>query len=350
MAELRAAVVGAGSFGRHHARVWHAMAGQGVRLVGLVDIDPEGPRGLADSLGVPLVRRLEDLPEPVDVVSVAVPTVEHRRVAEPLLARGVHCLVEKPIAGSSEDAEALVLAARRGRALLQVGLVERFNPVLAALDRLGGPPVFLEVHRLAPFSFRAADVGVVMDLMIHDLDIVNHLVGEVPSRVDAVGVPVLSAHEDIANARITFPSGCVANVTASRVSLQKMRRIRIFSRESYLSLDYDRREALLVRRREAPPDDPRAVPSSSDLLDVEKLPIHEAEPLREEIAALVDAIRGAGPAQPGGGEGIAALRLAERILADLRSHPVPDVRRGPGPAGGAARRGGPVPRGVEPAG
>ena len=217
--------------------------------------------------------------------------------------------------------------------------------MLAALDRLGGPPVFLEVHRLAPFGFRSADVGVVMDLMIHDLDILNHLVGEEPVRVDAVGVPVIGPNEDIANARLTFPSGCVANVTASRVSLQRMRRIRIFSREAYLSLDYGRREAMLVRRSSrmqewmarcvdvmgcgAPNGGP--CPDFGDLLDVEKLPIHEAEPLKEEITALVDAIRGARPPQPGGDEGLRAVRLAERILETFARTRCPAARPAPSP-------------------
>jgi predicted dehydrogenase len=341
---LRAAVVGVGAFGRHHARIWKEMASRDVRLVGLVDVDPVGPRAVADRLGVPLVVRVEDLPEPVDVASIAVPTTHHRRVAEPLLRRGVHCLVEKPLAGSSADAEALVEAAKAGGALLQVGLVERFNPVLAAVARLGSPPVFLEAHRLAPYPVRSADVGVVMDVMIHDLDILNHLVGEEALTVEAVGVPVVGPHEDIANARITFPSGAVANVTASRVSLQRMRRIRIFGSEAYLALDYDRREALLARRS----PNGRARPGTNgaghaegngglhagngnghghvaaeDLFDVESIPIPPAEPLGAEIAALVDAVRGRRAPEPSGAAGIRALRLAERILDDLRRRPAP---------------------------
>lgn len=338
MREVRTAVVGVGAFGRHHARIYGELRDQGVRLVGLVDVDAAGPLELARRLDVPLVPRVEDLPGPVDLVSVAVPTADHRRIAEPLLARGVHCLVEKPLAGSTTDAQALIDAARRGGALLQVGLVERFNPVLEALGRLGGRPVFLEVHRLAPFPFRGADTGVVMDLMIHDLDILNHLVGEEPERVDAVGVPVISAHEDIVNARLTYPSGAVANVTASRVSLQRMRRMRIFTREAYLSLDYDRREALLVRRspalaawagrRDAPP------PAFTELLATEKLALPAGEPLKEEIVAAVEAVRSGRPPRVGGDEGLRALRLAERILADLRGHRVPGEPSTPSAAKG----------------
>ena len=174
---LRAAVVGAGAFGRHHARIYSEMAAEGVRLVGLVDIDPRGPRALAERLDVPLVGSIGALPEPVDLVSVVVPTTAHRSVAAPLLRQGIHCLVEKPIADSTPDARALVEAADLGGACLQVGHVERFNPVMAAVDRLGEAPLYIEVHRLAPFRARATDVGVVMDLMIHDLDILHHLVG-----------------------------------------------------------------------------------------------------------------------------------------------------------------------------
>lgn len=336
MREVRTAVVGVGAFGRHHARIYGELRDQGVRLIGLVDVDPNGPDEVARRLGVPLVSSVQALPEPVDLVSVAVPTVDHRRIAEPLLERGVHCLVEKPVAGSTRDAQALVDAARRGGALLQVGLVERFNPVLEALKRLGGRPVFIEVHRLAPYPYRGSDTGVVMDLMIHDLDILNYLVGEEPSRVDAVGVPVIgrqSDPEDIVNARLTYPSGAVANVTASRVSFQRMRRVRIFTREAYLSLDFDRREALLVRRSPrltawttrttVPGAAGEAPPAFQDLLDTEKLTIPAGEPLKEEIVAAVEAVRSGSPPRVGGGEGLMALRLAERILSDIRQHPVP---------------------------
>jgi predicted dehydrogenase len=338
-AALRAAVIGVGAFGRHHARIFHEMGGEDVRLVGLVDLDVEGPRPIADSLGVPLVSSVDELPGGVDVVSVAVPTTAHRRVAEPLLRRGVHCLVEKPIAGSTADAQALVNAAESAQACLQVGLVERFNPVTAALDRLGDAPIYVEVHRLAPFPARALDVGVVMDLMIHDLDILNHLVGEEAQDVRAVGVCISGEHEDVVNARVTFPSGCVANLTASRVSDQRMRRIRIFTRSGYLSLDYDGREARIVRPRRrkiagwgeqiadlaARPallDDTRTSgrrPAFEELLRTERLRIDDAEPLRAEIESLVDAVRHGRRPSVCGVDGLRALGLAERILASIRA-------------------------------
>lgn len=340
-APLRAAVIGVGSFGRHHARILSELGREqgGVRLVGLVDIDPVGPREVADRLQVPLVERVEALPSEVDLVTIAVPTHDHRLVAEPLLARGVHCLVEKPLAGSSTDASALQRAAERGNAVLQVGLVERFNPVMKALERLGSPPAFVEVHRLAPYPHRGTDVGVVMDMMIHDLDLLNHVVGEEATHVEAVGVAVAGggpgAHEDLANARITFPSGCVANVTASRVSLQRMRRFRIFSRDGYLAMDYDRREAFLVipptgPRTEVPPPPEGYSPLSAlpPGYAIERLEIGDAEPLKEEITALVGTIRAGARPRVGGDEGLRALRLAERILTDLRARSVPG--EGPG--------------------
>jgi predicted dehydrogenase len=328
---LRATVVGVGAFGRHHARVYRELEHEGVRLVGLVDVDPHGPAEVAARLGVPLAARYEDLPEPVDVASVAVPTTSHRAVAVPLLESGVHCLVEKPVAGSTGEARALVEAAARGGAHLHVGLVERFNPVLAAADRLGEPPVYVEVHRLAPPSGRASDVGVVMDLMIHDLDIVLHLLGEEPASVEAVGVAPHGGHEDMANARITFPSGCVANVTASRVADRRLRCIRLFGRHGYLSLDYVEREAHLLREAQRGwEQDVRGLAAQGPHLDAwrtsgrrppfeerlrpRRVPVTGGEPLRTEVAALVAAARGGSPPRAEGVEGLRALALAERIL------------------------------------
>jgi predicted dehydrogenase len=299
------------------------------RLVGLVDRDLEKARPHAAAWGVPVVARLEDLPEAPDAVTVAVPTVAHRAVAEPLLARGVSCLVEKPIAATSAEARALVAAAARGGAVLAVGHVERFNPVMTAVERLGMKPVFLEVHRLAPYTFRSADVGVVMDLMIHDLDIVLHLVGEEPNAVEAVGVPVIGPREDIANARLSFPGGAVANVTASRVSLSKMRKVRVFGPDAYVSLDYDKRQALLVRttaKLDALRRDRQAMAAAaaagqglafSDFVQSEMLAIDEAEPLKEELRSFVAAVRDGAPPRVPGEQGARALSLAERILASI---------------------------------
>lgn len=333
----RVAVIGVGGFGRHHARIYGELTAAGeATLVGLVDLDPAKGRELAEKFKVPLVRRIEDLPGPIDAVTIAVPTVHHVRAAKPLLERGIHCLVEKPIAASSAEARELVEAAKRGGAVLQVGHVERFNPVMTAVEKLGIKPVFLEVHRLAPYTFRSSDVGVVMDLMIHDLDIVLHLVGEEPTTVDAVGVPVIGTKEDIANVRLGFPSGCVANVTASRVSINKMRKIRVFSPDAYVSLDYDKKQALLVRKspRLTAAELARAAGGGADLtalagadfgdlLSTDMLPIDDAEPLKEEIRSFLSAASGKGLPRVAGEEGAKALALAERILAAIASRPLP---------------------------
>ncbi len=314
------------------------MASQGVRLVGLVDSEPDGagPRSVARDLGVPLVSSLAQLPQAPDLVSVAVPTNAHRQVAEPLLARGVHCLVEKPIAGSTRDARALVSAAERGGAHLQVGLVERFNPVMAVAGRLQEAPRYIEVHRLAPHTGRATDVGVVMDLMIHDLDLVNHLVGEEAVSVEAVGVTVVGPCEDVANARITYPSGCVANVTASRAAERPVRRLRLFSPGGYLSLDYGNREARLVRTpapgwgesvaglaaRAVGLGGGRASGRPTpfeEALSTERLVLDDREPLRAEIEALVRTARGDASPHASGVEGLRALALAERVLGSIQS-------------------------------
>ncbi|MCC7139096.1 MAG: Gfo/Idh/MocA family oxidoreductase [Planctomycetes bacterium] len=332
----RVAVVGVGGFGRHHARIYGELTQAGeAKLVGLVDRDVARAKEHGDKVGVPVVARLEDLPERPDAVTVAVPTSLHGDVAEPLLRAGVHCLVEKPVASTSAQARRLVEAARAGGAVLAVGHVERFNPVLAAVERLGVRPVFLEVHRLAPYTFRSRDVGVVMDLMIHDLDIVLHLVGEAPSRVEAVGVPVIGPHEDIANARLDFPSGAVANVTASRVSINRMRKIRVFSKDAYVSLDYDKRQAVLVKttdRLREVSEDPAALAALAaagtplafaDLVSSEFLAIDDAEPLKEELRGFVAAVREGGEPRVGGEDGARALALAETILASIASRPRP---------------------------
>ncbi len=358
---LSAAVIGVGSFGRHHARIYSELADQGVQLTGLVDVDLDRIRSLADDLGVPAVASMDQLPNRVDLASIAVPTSAHRQVAEPLLRRGIHCLVEKPIAGSTRDASALVDAARDGRACLQVGMVERFNPVTEALDQLGEPPVYVEVHRLSTPTPRVTDIGVVMDLMIHDLDILNHVMGAVTiDDVQAVGVSMMGKHEDMVNARLTYANGCVANVTASRVSSQRMRRIRVFTASGYMCLDYDQREARIVRSRtqstaskapiDAAPADARARldrpvddhdwelliaamaaqaaglddqrvsghrPEFEELLSTQCLPVVDGEPLRREIESLVAAIRAGSRPVVEGQAGLRALHLAERILASL---------------------------------
>jgi predicted dehydrogenase len=357
-------VIGVGSFGRHHARIYEELRPTGVELVGLVDIDAEGPRPLAERLGVPLVRCAEDLPGPVDVVSVATPTSVHERVAAPLLRRGVHCLVEKPAGGSTEAVARLREAAREGQAHLQIGMVERYNPVLEALDALPGEPLYVEVQRLAPPTPRITDVGVVLDLMIHDLDLLARVVGREVIDVRATGVRILGAHEDVASARITFEGGCVAQVTASRVAETRCRTLRVFSRHGYLVLDCDRQEARRVEpiagprvgdwalrvehlaRRGLVGDGPdmggpggidgaglngaaltgAALYAAEEGFASRSVEIPRREPLKAEIQDWLSCVRTGRRPQVDGAAAWRALSLAERILASLE-------RRGLGPVG-----------------
>lgn len=346
-APIRAAVIGVGSFGRHHARIYDELRPAGVELVGLVDIDDRGPRPLADRLGVPLVRSADQLPQPVDVVSVATPTSEHERVAVPLLARGVHCLVEKPAGGSTEAVARLRKAADAGRAHLQIGMVERYNPVLDALQALPGEPLYVEVQRLSPPTPRVTDVGVVLDLMIHDLDLLGRVVGRDVVDVRATGVRLLGAHEDVASARVTFEGGCVAQITASRVAETRCRTLRVFSRHGYLVLDCDRQEArkvepvpgpaagdwalrvahLMRQGLDAPPLAP--VPGAGgggpeDGVASWPVPIGRREPLKAEIEDWLACVRTGRRPEVDGEAAWRALALAERILGSIE-------RRGLGP-------------------
>jgi predicted dehydrogenase len=336
---LRAAVVGVGAFGRHHARIYAEMADLGVELVGLVDRDSPIAEELALRYGVPLVASVDALPVRPDLVSVAVSTTQHRAVAEPLLRGGIHCLIEKPIADRSEDAEALVAAAAAGDAWLHVGHVERFNPVLDALRNLTEAPTYIEAHRLAPHRARARDVGVVMDLMIHDLEILNHLVGEEASGVEALTRTEHGGGEDVCAALLSWPSGCVARVVASRVAEGRGRGVRIWTAGSYLRLDLDAQTAAWAAGPASPAEAQglralRRRPLSLGREDLAgrmgpeesaratlALPIAEQEPLQAEILGLVASVRTGAPPRVGGQEGLRALRLAEWVLAAARSRP-----------------------------
>ncbi|MDB6077383.1 MAG: gfo/Idh/MocA family oxidoreductase, partial [Akkermansiaceae bacterium] len=222
--------------GRNHARVFSLLPQ--AELCAIYDADSGRARAIADEFGGEPVDSLEALAERVDAASVAVPTLYHREVGCRLMEAGVHILMEKPIAPSVEDARELVEVSKRTGRILQIGHIERFNPVMRSLEARLTKPQFIEAHRLSPFPNRSIDIGVVLDLMIHDLEIILHLVHSPVESIDAVGIPVLTRSEDIANARIRFENGCVANLTASRISPERMRKIRVFQGDCYLSLDY----------------------------------------------------------------------------------------------------------------
>ena len=245
---IRAAVVGVGAFGRNHARVYRELAHQdgNVELVGIVDSDPARASAAAREFAAPAFASVKELAQSgVQAASIAVPTVEHLQVARELMEAGVDVLVEKPLATSLEEADELIRIAQRTGRVAQVGHLERFNPAVRATQPLVTQPLFFEVHRLSVFTPRALDVDVVLDLMIHDLDIVLSFVKSPVKEIRAVGLPILSRKVDIANVRMEFDSGCVANFTASRVSTEKVRKLRFFQPRQYVSVDYSRQDALV---------------------------------------------------------------------------------------------------------
>ena len=305
-ADLRVAVVGAGHLGRHHARILSTL--EGARLVAVVDTIRERAAEAAAASGALALTDVRDLPE-VDAVTVAVPTELHRDVALPLLRDGIAVLVEKPIARSVAEADELLAAAAASGATLAVGHTERFNPAVAAVLPLVTSPRFIEVHRLGVFPDRSLDIDVVFDLMIHDLDIILALVDSDVESMEAVGVPVLTAKFDIANARLKFASGCIANVTASRISRERVRKIRFFQPDAYISIDYAAQEVegwRLVPR-----------PGGRPAIEGGPLPVQRDEPLRRELADFVRAARTRTAPLVDGHAGRRALELATRIAEKM---------------------------------
>jgi predicted dehydrogenase len=306
---VRVAVVGAGEFGRNHARVYREI--EGAELVGVYDKNAERTAAVAAEFQTLGLSRLEELSGRVDAVSVAVPTVDHAAVGCTLMEMGLDVLVEKPMATNLAEADALLDAGKRFRRILQVGHVERFNPAVIAVEPILNHPLFFEVHRLGVFTARSLDVDVIYDVMIHDLDILLTLVQEQVTEVKAVGIPVLTDKVDIAHARLEFAGGAVANVTASRVSTERVRKMRFFQQHEYISLDYARRDALRVAVKKPGPQPEFAF---------EKLPADPVEPLRAELEAFVDAVRTRREPRTSGATGRAALELAERVMASIQEH------------------------------
>jgi len=317
MAEkIKVAVVGVGDFGQHHARVYRSL--EEAELAGVFDTDAERARAVAQEHETHAFGSLEELAEAARAVSVAVPTGEHARVGAELLRRGCDVLVEKPIAASLAEADELIGAAEAGRRILQVGHTERFNPAVQAAAKIVTQPLFFEVHRLGGFSGRSLDVDVIFDVMIHDLDILLAFVAAPVEQVHAVGIPILSPRVDIASVRLEFANGCVANLTASRVSTDKVRKLRFFQPREYVSIDYTRRDALLIRLNEkggAP-----ILPGLPAGLEIKKLETAAEEPLRAELRSFLEAVRGRASRPVTGAEGRRALELAERVAAGIAAH------------------------------
>jgi predicted dehydrogenase len=318
---LRVAVVGVGHLGRHHARVLSALPG--VQLVAVADIDRVRAEEIAALHGTRPLFDARDLVGLVDAVTVAVPTEQHRDVSVPLLASGVPVLVEKPMARTLGEADDMIAVAAQRGVTLAVGHTERFNPAVEAARPLLADPRFIEVHRLGAFPDRSLDIDVVLDLMIHDLDVVLSLVNADVESVEAVGVPVLTGRVDIANARLRFANGCIANVTASRISRDRVRKIRFFQPAAYLSIDYAAQKLevwKLVRGTGAQPS-----------IEGGDLPVPNEEPLRRELVDFVEAVRHRRDPVVPGPQGRRALALAQRVV-DRMAIEFELPRSGPGGA------------------
>lgn len=307
---IRVAVVGAGEFGKNHVRVWREI--EGAELVGIVDTNAERARQVAAEFGTRVIRDLDALAsERVDAVSLAVPTKEHANVGCRLLDDGIDVLVEKPMASSLDEADRLIASAKRSGRMLQVGHVERFNPAVVAAQGIVSRPMFFEVHRLGIFTPRSLDIDVVYDVMIHDLDILLSLVNAPVVDMKAVGIPVITDKVDIAHARVEFATGTVANVTASRVSTERVRKMRFFQEHEYISLDFIRQDALRIRVKPG---------STQPEIGFEKLQTAPEEPLHAELRAFADSVRTRKPSVVDGAAGRRALELADRVMAGILDH------------------------------
>lgn len=335
-APLKVAVLGTGSLGKEHARIYAELAAAGlVEFAGVYDVVPERARKVAEAHGTRALASVREAAAASDALSVVTPTTTHFELARELLAAGRHLLVEKPMTDNAAQAEELIQLAQRHGCLLQVGHVERFNPVFQYLQEVVREPRFIEGHRLSPYPARSTDVGVVLDLMIHDLDVVLAFVAAPVVSVDAVGIPVLSASEDIANARLRFANGCVANLTASRVSAERVRKIRVFSsapEPSYVSLDYRAQAGHLYRLARA--DEPasslfKKLLSARDSAVVsefggrrivrEPVPITREEPLKLELRSFVECVRARRQPVVSGEAAKRALDLALEITRQIRA-------------------------------
>jgi predicted dehydrogenase len=328
---VKVAVVGVGHLGKFHARIY--AENPRAELLGVVDPNGEKAKALAAECKTAALESVASLPKDVEAVSIAVPTSLHAEVAIPLLERGVHCLVEKPLAQSVAEADRILAAAKKGRALLSVGHVERFQPGLRKVREMKVRPRFIECHRLAPFSFRSTDVGVVHDLMIHDLDLILDMVGSPIESLDAAGGAILTDHEDVASVRLVFQNGARANVTASRASLAPMRRFRLFSSDGYVSLDFTKNYGLMITkgpefdsgRAELREFDLSALAARKDwitskVLSVVELDLSASErPLQAELDSFLRSVQTGKEPEVTGEDGRDALALADRIVRAIEA-------------------------------
>lgn len=302
--KIRCGVIGTGYLGQHHARIYAAL--EETELVGIVEADDARADEMCDLYGCERFESAEALAKECDAVSVVVPTDKHCAVAVPLLKGGCHLLIEKPLCTSLAEAEEILAAAKANGCIVQVGHIEHYNPVMGYLENAVTQPQFLTADRLAPFNPRGTEVGVVLDLMIHDIGVILALVRSPIQQIDAVGVNVLSNSEDIANARITFENGCVANINTSRVSQKKVREIRVFQPANYLSLDFMNQSGHFLRKEGAE-------------LVREEIPIEKDEPLKLELASFAQVVKNAGQPKVGAELGKTALEVAIQITEMIRA-------------------------------
>ncbi len=328
MEKLKIAVIGTGHLGKEHARIYSELPD--VDLIGVVDVNKSIGETVAKRCNTKYYGSFKEILGKVDAASVVVPTKSHYKIAKELLQNHIHVLVEKPMTGTVFEAEDLIKLSRQNSTILQPGYIERFNPALEAIQKLDISLKFIECHRLSPFTFRSADIGVVLDLMIHDIDIILYLSKSKVKSIDAVGVNVIADKEDIANARIQFENGCVANITASRVSMEPMRKIRLFSENSYISLDYQKQEALIYKK--SPKLTLKSIDTEStrvstirdlknfsfgDLLKIERIKMNNQEPLKKELESFINCIKNGEQPVVSGEEGIKAIKTAAIIREEI---------------------------------
>jgi predicted dehydrogenase len=303
MDKLKVAVIGVGHLGQHHARIYANMPQ--VQLVGVCDSNLRHVKKIARHNNAPFYTDYKELLGKIDAASIAVPTELHFNIAKELLENNIHCLVEKPITNELNQARELVALAEKQKLILQVGHVERFNPAIRSVQHLVTSPRFIECHRMGPFKKRALDVGVVLDLMIHDIDIIMYLVQSPVTSIEAVGIKVLTDHEDIANARLKFANGAIANISASRLSAAEMRKIRIFQPDAYISLDYVKKNGVVFRK-------------SGKRITRSNIPIKIKDALEQELSSFVDCIKKNEKPLVSGKEATEALRIALEITNEIK--------------------------------
>ncbi len=314
--------------GRLHARVYSEMPD--VELVGVYDVLPDVTRRTAEVHGGRPFDSLEALADNVDAVSIASPTSAHEDAAGAFIRRSIPCLIEKPLAVDTATARRIAQLAAEHKCIVQVGHIERFNPAVRAMTDIGIKPRFLEVDRVSPFSFRSIDVGVVLDMMIHDIDIILRLADSEVTDVSATGVAVIGDGEDVCNARITFANGCVANLTASRLALKTERKLRVFAQDAYVSLDYQKKYGIVVKKAgnldtlKQVVDDVRSGKITdlgdvdyTELVDIQQLQISDVEPLRAQLESFLNAVRTGSKPEVTAEDGLAAVQVAERIVAAM---------------------------------